>query len=98
MGSCLLPDPASRARLRRATSQAEGKHSEALCLQGEVDVLRQEHNVRVQNIKAQHAAWADRQLQQHKGELLRQQKQVEAQVRICLCHNKPVLGVHCIPA
>ena len=73
-------------------------HSGALCLQGEVDVLRREHNTRVQNIKAQHAAWADRQLQQHKEELLRRQQQLEAQVRICLRHPKAALGLHSIAA
>ena len=61
-------------------------------------MLRREHNVRVQNIKAQHAAWADRQLQQHKEELLRQQQQLEAQVRTCLPHIKSVLDVHFVPA
>lgn len=59
-------------------------------------MLRREHNVRVQNIKAQHAAWTDRQLQHHKEELLRQQQQLEAQVCFCLRHIEPVLSMHII--
>ena len=49
-------------------------------VQGEVGLLHQEHNKRVEHLKAQHAAWAERQQQQSKEQLMLQQQQMQAQV------------------